>query len=137
MIIGIDADFVASGVATLNQESKRIEMTNLTFVELLLYVRKHKDDIACVYLEAGWLNLKASWHAASNMSVAAKIGRSVGLNHATGILLQQCIEAEQIKVVLVKPTKSKLDAGQFAKLTGIKTRTNSETRDAAMLVFGR
>lgn len=137
MIIGIDPDLEKSGIACLYKDSKRIEMSCLNFVGILSFIRMNKPIIDCVYIEAGWFNKKSSYHFSPNMSTAARIGKNVGENHATGKLLAQCIEHEQIKVVLVKPTKSKLNAEQFKKLTKIQTRTNQETRDAAMLIWGR
>lgn len=137
MIIGIDPDLEKSGVACLHEDSNRIEMTTLNFVDLIKFIRMNWPIIKEVYLEAGWLNQKSSWHAAQNKSVAACIGKKVGQNHATGLLLEQCIKAEGVKVICVKPTKTKLDAEQFKKLTKIETRTNQEMRDAAMLVFGK
>ncbi|MES2636653.1 MAG: hypothetical protein V4605_04950 [Pseudomonadota bacterium] len=136
MIVGIDPDISKSGVAWLHDDDL-LDMNTANFVETLNFIRYNKSIIKCVYLEAGWLNQKSNWHGASNMSVASSIGRKVGENHATGKLLQQCIEAEQIKVVLVKPTQTKLDAKQFARLTGYVGSTNQEKRDAALLIFGR
>ena len=136
MIIGIDPDFEKSGVACLHP-NKSLEMTNLSFVQLVEFARTNKEAIKCVYLEAGWLNETSNYHFAENKRTAARIGKNVGMNHATGMLLQQCIEAQAIKVVLIKPTTAKVDAKQFERLTGILTKTNQETRDAAMLVFGR
>lgn len=136
MIVGIDPDIDKSGIATLT-ENKRLEMTNLTFVETLGFIRQYKSIIKCVYIEAGWNIKKSNWHGAKNMSTAARVGKNVGENHATGKLLYQCIEAEGLKVVAVKPNSRKLDAEQFEKLTKYKGRTNQETRDAAMLIFGR
>ncbi len=136
MIVGIDPDIDKSGVAVLH-DTKAFEMTTLTFTKTLEFVRMNKPIIKCVYVEAGWLNKKSNWHGASNMSVAARVGKNVGENHATGKLLIQCIEAEGIKVIPVQPTKTKLDAEQFEKLTKYKGRTNQEVRDAAMLIWGR
>lgn len=136
MIIGIDPDIDKSGIAVLH-ETKQIEYSTLNFVDAIGFIRMNKPVIKCVYLEAGWLNKKSSWHGAKNMSVAARVGKNVGENHATGKLLKQCIEAEGVKVIEVQPKGSKLNAEQFERLTKIKTRTNQETRDAIMLVWGR
>lgn len=137
MIIGIDPDLEKSGIACLDEDTKHIEMSTLSFVDVMKFMRLNTSVIKCVYIEAGWFNKKSSYHFSQNMQTAARIGKNVGENHATGKLLAQCIEAEQIKVVLVKPTKSKLNADQFKNLTKIQTRTNQEVRDAAMLVWGR
>jgi hypothetical protein len=111
-------------------------MTCLSFVDILKFIRMNKPIIKRVYIEAGWFNKKSSYHGSPNMSTASRIGKNVGENHATGKLLAQCIEDEQIKVILVKPTKKKLNADQFKQLTKIQTRTNQEHRDAAMLIWG-
>lgn len=135
MIVGIDPDIEKNGIATLSE--KGLQLNNLAFVHVMDFIKLHKDEIKCVYIEAGWFNKKSSWHTANNMSVAAKIGKSVGQNHAAGMLLEQSIKHEGLKVVLVKPTKSKLDARSFEQLTKYKGKTNQETRDAAMLLIGR
>lgn len=136
MILGIDPDLEKSGVAVL-RDTNKIEYSTLNFVETLAFVRMNKSIIKCVYVEAGWLNKKSNWHGASNMSVAARVGKNVGENHATGKLLIECIEAEGLKVVPVKPSTKKLNSEDFERITKIKTRTNQEERDAILLVFGR
>jgi len=136
MLVAIDPDIDKSGIAVLH-DNKQIEMAMLNFVDTIKFIRMNAPIIKCVYLEAGWLNQKSSWHTAQNKSVAARIGKNVGQNHATGQLLEQSIIAEGVNVVLVKPTKTKLNAEQFMRLTKIKTRTNQEMRDAAIMVFGR
>lgn len=136
MIIGIDPDLTKSGIACLHCDTKRIEYSTLNFVDTLKFIRMNQPIIKRVYIEAGWFNKKSSYHGSPNMSTAARIGKNVGENHATGKLLAQAIEAENIKVILVKPTKKKLNAEQFKALTGIQTRTNQEHRDAVMLIFG-
>lgn len=136
MIIGIDPDLTKSGIACLHCDTKRLEMTCLNFVDIMKFIRMNQPIIKRVYIEAGWFNKKSSYHGSPNMSTAARIGKNVGENHATGKLLAQCIEAEKIKVILVKPTKKKLNAEQFKALTKIQTRTNQEQRDSAMLIWG-
>ena len=136
MIIGIDPDLTKSGIACLHCDTKRIEYSTLNFVDTLKFIRMNQPIIERVYVEAGWFNKKSSYHSSPNMSTAARIGKNVGENHATGKLLAQAIEAENIKVILVRPTKKKLNAEQFKALTGIQTRTNQEHRDAVMLIFG-
>ncbi|MFI8143190.1 hypothetical protein ACFMJ0_23395, partial [Acinetobacter baumannii] len=52
------------------------------------------------------------------------------------ILLVEIAQALGLAVLLVKPTKSKLNAEQFNKVTGWQGRTNQEQRDAGMLIWG-
>jgi len=136
VIVGIDPDIDKSGVAVISPSIDLLLM-NLNFVGLLHLIRNHKHELKRVYLEAGWLNVKSSWHKAQTKNMATKIAKNVGENHAAGKLLAQCIAAEGVEVVLIKPTTSKVDAEQFKKLTKYQGRTNQETRDAAMLIWGR
>jgi hypothetical protein len=136
MIIGIDPDISKNGIAWI-YDANQLDISNMSFVDVMTFIQLNKPIIKCVYLEAGWLNKKANWHNARNVCIAASIGRKVGENHATGKLLQQNIEAVGVKVELVKPTSKKLNQLEFQKLTKFPTRTNQEQRDAAMLIFGR
>lgn len=135
MIVGIDPDIKKSGIATLTKEHG-LQMKTLAFVHVMEFIRLHKDEIKCVYIEAGWFNKKSSWHGADNKSVAARIGKNVGMNHAAGMLLDESIRHEGVKTVLVKPSAAKYDAVTFNRLTKYKGRTNQEERDAAALLMG-
>ncbi|CAB4168842.1 hypothetical protein UFOVP581_4 [uncultured Caudovirales phage] len=136
MIIGIDPDIEKSGVANL--AGGQLNLYNAPFFNLIrgaqldLEIHNFKHHF---YIEAGWLNKKASWHAADNKSVAAAIGRKVGENHAVGKLLVECLRAIGHEVTEVKPTRTKLNADKFKALTGYEGRTNQEQRDAAMLIW--
>ena len=106
--------------------------------ETIELLRNEQDSIKKVVIEAGWENKKANFRVGGNHSrqVNEQISRRVGMNHATGILLAEIAQAMGIAVLLVKPTKSKLDAKEFNKITGWQGRTNQEVRVAAMLVYG-
>lgn len=135
IIIGIDPDLEKSGVAILGSD---LQLKNLTFHETVELFRNEQDSIKKVVIEAGWENKKANFRVGGNHSrqVNEQISRRVGMNHATGILLAEIAQAMGIAVLLVKPTKSKLDAKEFNKITGWQGWTNQEVRDAAMLVYG-
>ena len=57
-------------------------------------------------------------------------------NHATGKLLAEMAKECGLAVVLVKPTRTKLKAEDFNRITGWQGRTNQEQRDAGMLIWG-
>jgi len=135
MKVGIDPDIDKIGVACL--VDGLLIINTMDFVSLIDFIRHQRSDITDVYVEAGWLNKKASWHAAKNMNIAANIGMKVGQNQAVGKLIVQSIRAAGLNVIEVKPTSKKLDADQFKRLTKYQGRTNQETRDAAMLIWGR
>lgn len=134
LIIGIDGDLRKSGVATLNNSN--LTLQNLSFTELVEYLMSVKPSVKKIVIEAGWLNEKSNWHNQKNPQIAAKIGKNVGENHATGKLIAEMAVYLGFVVELVRPTTRKLDAEQFKRVTGYVSRTNQETRDAGMLVWG-
>ncbi|HAB71517.1 MAG TPA: hypothetical protein DCE34_11750 [Acinetobacter nosocomialis] len=135
IIIGIDPDLEKSGVAILGND---LQLKNLTFPETVELFRNEQDSIKKVVIEAGWKNKKANFRVGGGHSrqVNEQIARRIGMNHATGILLAEIAQALGLAVLLVKPTKSKLNADEFNKITGWQGRTNQEQRDAGMLIWG-
>ena len=135
MIIGIDPDLTKSGVAIL---SPSLELKNLTFAETVELFRSQQANIKKVVIEAGWLTKKSNLHSRYGQTKTAgeRIAKNVGENHATGKLLVEMAESLGLTVVLVRPTRSKKDAKEFNRITGWTGRSNQETRDAAMLIFG-
>lgn len=137
ILIGIDPDVTASGFA--KKEGKQITLKNLSFFELFdeLSFYKEREIKPTVYVECGFLN-KGNWHKTNGSnSVNAQIGQRTGANHETAKkIVEMCIYLN-IPYVEVKPTRSKVDAKFFQQITGIKTRTNQETRDSYMLIYGK
>ena len=135
IIIGIDPDLEKSGVAILGQS---LQLKNLTFPETVDLFRTFQDEIKKVVIEAGWLNRKSNFHGQHGQSKAKgeSIARNVGENHATGKLLVEMAKSLGLAVVEVRPTRTKLKAEDFNRITGWQGRTNQEQRDAAMLIVG-
>lgn len=140
VLIGIDPDTEKSGIGICT-ESKSIYLKNLTFFELFEELTKFKSanylDVQ-IYIEAGWLN-KSNWHKVVNGSsnINAQIGQRIGANHEVGKKIVEMCEYLGLKYHLIKPTKTKVDASTFKKITNYKGRTNQEQRDACLLVFNR
>ena len=132
LIIGIDPDLEKSGVAVLGQS---LELKNLTFPETVELFRTHQNEIKKVVIEAGWLNKKSNFRFSHSKSAGERIAKNVGENHATGKLLAEMAKECGLAVVLVKPTRTKLKAEDFNRITGWQGRTNQEQRDAAMLLI--
>jgi len=133
LIIGIDPDLEKSGVAILGQS---LELKNLTFSETVNLFRSQQDQIKKVVIEAGWLNKKSNFRYGHSKNAGERIAKNVGENHATGKLLAEMAKECGLAVVLVRPTRTKLNAEQFNCITGWQGRTNQEQRDAALLIFG-
>ena len=137
LYIGIDPDTKKNGVAYWYKQSKRLELENLSFFDLFESLKslKIRHEIT-VIIDAGWLN-KTNFHVTgTNKRVNGKIGERVGANHETGKKIAEMCVYLGIEYILHKPVKSKVDKELFEKITGYKGRTNQETRDAGILVYG-
>lgn len=133
MIIGIDPDLIKSGVAILGDS---LELKTLTFVETVELFRTQQEVIRKVVIEAGWLNKKANFRTSHSKLVSEQISKRVGENHATGKLLVEMAKSFNLSVVEVRPARTKKNAEEFRRITGYVGRTNSEVRDAGMLIWG-
>ena len=156
VVIGIDPDVDKSGVAFLMVENRIIEVFNLTFADLLDYLRETRDFLTregryfVVVVEAGWLN-KAHWHVGKGGSAArsAAIGNHTGRNHEVGRKIVEMCRHYGIEVVEQPPLR-KMWKGRDGKITNeelqrlaiitdktnhITNKTNQEVRDAALLAW--
>ena len=146
-IIAIDPDVTKSGVAELNTQHRLLEVTSLTFPQLLDYLqyRKKLSETAktslIVIVEAGWLNAKSNFHGQSG-NKAQRIAKNVGANHQTGKHIVEYCRHIGIEVVEQRPLAKtwrgrdkKITHDELAYFTGITGKTNQEERDAALLAW--
>ena len=146
-IIAIDPDVDKSGVAFLKCSTKQLELSTLSFPNLLDYLRfvKRQAEVTGetykVLIEAGWLN-KTNWHLTKNdtRAVCAAKGNHAGRNQETGRKIEEMCKHWEMPCELVKPLRKcwkgadrKITHDELAKFTGIKGRTNQEMRDAALI----
>lgn len=140
--IGIDPDIDRSGVAVYDTVKQTIELKTLRFADLIeeIVIASYLVPIHIV-VEGGWLINKSNWHNEKQGSrVASRIGKNVGMNHATGLILVQMIEKfadekQPITLEVVKPRgklKNEIIQEMFKNLP--KKQTNQEERDALMLI---
>ena len=155
VVIGIDPDVDKSGVAFLECSTRKLEITSLTFPDLLDYlqwVKKQAEDnprSVRVIIEAGWLN-PSNWHltARDTRAACAAKGNHAGRNHEVGRKIAEMCDHWQIPYELVKPLAlrvrgfhlwkgkdGKITHDELAAFTGIMGRTNQEGRDAALLAW--
>lgn len=134
--IGIDPDVDKSGVAWYHPTEHTLMIYNLKFWDLIDFITPIIKSNHKIIIEGGWLNKKSNWHASQGRA-AEKIAKNVGMNHQVGILIAEYCEHNGIPNEVVKPTKSKVNSKTFKSITGYEGRTNQETRDAALLVYGR
>lgn len=153
-IIGIDPDIERTGVALVDREARRLEYAGaLTFTDCVKYL----DGIAAMYpneqvevvIEDS--DTSTNWHVQklmangqplrSKLYLAAAIGRSAGLCHATARHLREYAESCGLRVRMQKPLKkcwkgkdgkiTQVEAAQF--MPGLPKRCNQEVRDAALI----
>ena len=156
-IVAIDPDCEMSGVATVDTTSGDVFVYKMTFPQVIRYIRDemHREEDPTitddhsfkVVIEAGWLN-QGNWHLGLNKymsaSKAAAIGRSVGLNHQTGILLEEMCKNMMIPTELQRPYKKtwqgkdgKITQKEIEQLTGHPKlpRMNQDQRDALLIAW--
>lgn len=149
-IIAIDPDARESGVAFLDVRSKTFSAHKMTFVQLMdfLYLKTIVQTAEIkVVIEAGWLN-ESNWHLkGKHMSArkAAAIGRSVGMNHQTGMLIEQMSKDYfKLPTELQKPLKKcwkgkdgKITQEEMMEVTGKEKlpRMNQDQRDALLIAW--
>ena len=151
MYIGIDPDAEKSGVGVVKRATREVDVKQLAFASLLAYIRLqyHRAEVQgktiMVIVEGGWL-IHGNWHIPFRCSTAkaAAIGRSVGMNHQTGLLLVEILKAEGIPVQVQRPLRKmwqgadgKITSAELAEITGKEKlpRCNQEGRDALLIAW--
>ncbi len=152
VIVGIDPDINKSGFAKLDRKTMGIAFDTLTFPELIIALRKAKDQATAdrstlrIVVEASWL-ISHNWHIGNGQvrgaGAIAKTGYNVGRNHQVGMMIVQYCKVMGIDVIEQRPLK-KCWKGPDGKIThaelayfvpGLPSRTNSEERDAILLMW--
>lgn len=147
MFIGIDPDNQESGVGVVYKDTLQIQVYKMDFSRLISFLKFSNEcsERIEVVIEGGWLN-KSNWHVLGrymSTAKAAAIGRSTGMNHQTGMLIQQMCESMGIHPIIAKPLK-KCWKGKDGKITQDEAkyfmgenlpRMNQDQRDALLLAW--
>ena len=148
IVIGIDPDIDKSGVAYLNVNNRTLEVSTLSFAQVVEYFnhvveQKKAGQSVIVVVEASWM-MKSNWHLkfGSRKEYAAATGYKVGQNHQTGKLICEMARAIGLEVLEHAPLRKcwkgkdgKITADELKQITGLIGRTNQESRDAALLAW--
>ena len=130
IFVGIAPGVTASGFAVWNKSKQSLKLYTLPLWELSDCLRElHKTNDLTVIIESSRLNKKNNFHGAENKNIDSKIR-----NHQRCIDILEFTEYHGIKHE-VKPIKRKVNHETFKQKTGYTKSTNSETRDAGMLVY--
>lgn len=139
MIIGIDPDVDKSGVAV--KEDGEYNLYSLSFWDLFEFLSQTRPKL--VVIEGGWLNAKSNFRFAKSTSIASRMGKNVGENHAVGKKIVEMCEYLGLEHKVVKPLQ-KVWKGKDGKITHEevvkhfkikKKKTNQEERDALLLII--
>lgn len=148
-IIAIDPDVTRSGVAFLKPSTKQLEVSNLTFPQVIDYLQDAKDvrdkvqETLIVVIEASWL-IQGNWHLQQweRKQRAASKGYDVGRNHETGKKIVEMCQHLGIEVLEHAPLRKgwkgkdgKITHEELASFTGVMGRTNQDARDATLLAW--
>ena len=153
-IIAIDPDASQSGVAEVTTETGEIAVYKLGIAGLIRYLENKSyhhmvtKQETKVVIEAGWLN-GSNWHVKQNRYMtarkAAAIGRSVGMNHQTGMLIEQiCRYYLELPTELQRPFQKcwkgkdgKITQEEMTEVTGWEKlpRMNQDQRDALLIAW--
>ena len=148
-IIAVDPDVEKSGVAFLEVATRKLEVSNLTFPELLDYLQfvKNENETAqqkvAVVVEASWLN-RSNWHLKNSDTkrIASAKGNSTGRNHETGRKIVEMAKHYGLEVVEHTPLRKcwkgndgKITHEELVSFTGLSGKTNQDARDAALLAW--
>ena len=148
VIIAIDPDVKASGVAVLDIPKRTVEASAMPFPELLDMLRDVSQWTSpCkVIVEGGWLVSKSNYHYARGKG-GERIAKNVGANHETGRKIVEMLAYWGIEHEVIHPLK-KCWKGRDGKITlaelnsllrgmGIKEmgRCNQDVRDAVLIAL--
>lgn len=146
IIIGIDPDVEASGVATLIRRTKKIDATTMTLPTLSDYLRRvrYPTLTVAVVVEASWTTAH-NFHSlpSDSKAVAAKKGYHVGRNHQIGIDIADIARHFSLDVRLQPPLRKiwkgkdhKITHEEICAITGYTAKqSNQEERDAMLLAW--
>lgn len=146
IIIGIDPDVEASGVATLIRRTKKIDATTMTLPALMDYLRRvrYPTLTVSVVVEASWTT-SHNFHSlpSDSKAVVTKKGYHVGRNHQIGIDIADIARHFSLDVRLQPPLRKiwkgkdrKITHEEICAITGYTAkRSNQEERDAMLLAW--
>ncbi|MBV2127938.1 hypothetical protein [Arsukibacterium indicum] len=150
LIIGIDPDLTASGVAVITPDKRIVEMQRVKFSQLVDYMQLQAikaDGQILIKMEDPNMIAptfpRALPKAMNRQAVNNRISQNVGQVKAVATLILEVLKAAGYSVTPCRPlvggykTRCKKDAAYFNQLTGWDKRSNEDCRDAALIaLFG-
>lgn len=150
LIIGIDPDLIASGVAVVTERNAVVELQRVKFSRLVdfMHLQAAKVEGRIIIKMEDPNTIKPTFPrilptAMNRQAVNNRISQNVGQVKAVATLILEVLTDAGFNVVACRPlvgghkARCKKDADYFNKLTGWEGRSNEDSRDAAMIaLFG-
>lgn len=150
LIIGIDPDLTASGVAVVTSEKRIVEMKRVKFTELETFILSQAmkvDGRILIRMEDPNMIAptfpRALPKALNRQAVNNRISQNVGQVKAVATLILEIMKANGYNIIPCRPlqgghkARCKKDAQYFNQVTGWTGRSNEDCRDAALIaLFG-
>ena len=150
-IIAIDPDVDKSGVAYLEVATRKLEVSNLAFPQLLDYLQgmKKVTTSLVVVVEVSWL-IRSNWHLKNSDTsrIASAKGNSAGRNHETGRKIVEMARHYGLEVVEHVPLRKcwkgkdgKISMEELCnlllnrKMKTLDKRVSQNCRDAILLAL--
>ena len=146
IIIAIDPDLTASGVAAYSRNTKEwLFAKKITIDKILEELNIFPINEVIIYVECGWLNKKSNFRKNENRRISDNISMKVGQNHAIGKVIIALLEASGYLIVKFQPLKKGILKGPngwtkvgrtYIELhSGLRKRINDDVRDAIFAVM--
>ena len=142
LIIGIDPDLEASGVATVRNGNIE-SLCTMDFFDLMNLIQfQNEMDQNVIFAVEDVEHNKALYakHNGQNAKVREKIGQNIGQAKGVTRLIEKYLIRLNCRYVMVTPLKgrfkqAKKDKTYFNQLTGWTGNSNADKRDAAMIAL--
>jgi len=134
MIIGIDPDFKASGVAIM-RDGVIEELLNVKLWDMPAFIRAHA---AATFVLENVNKDSCVYDRNKGPHVMMKIAQDVGRVKATCSFIEQALEDAGVKYIMADTLKGplcKVKKEEFNRKTGWKGQSNQDQRDAGMLAW--
>lgn len=138
LIVGIDPG-KNSGMALISNGNTILQLETVRpwqVMEVLQVWEIEHGKISKVYMEDPRQN-KPLFGKKGNKGVLGRIAQNVGSNKRDTDWLEHLITDAKYNLVLCRPTTEKWNAQTLKTITGYSGKSNSHTRDAIKLAYGR
>lgn len=137
IIIGVDPDSKAHGIAVYSDDGVLVGVDNMELMKIRDMLTSFVSEVLFSIEDVCANNFIYSRNKTKNEKVNQSISRSVGKCQQAQVELVRMLDYLDVKYKLHKPQKGNWakNKNQFERVTGWTKRSNEETRSAAFFGF--